>query len=161
MHRTQAHTHTLVAAHDGQGPDPFAVESKVFRVTLRSKDLQPAVIDKVPHGPRIFFEIAGGVALVSRVKNHDGFALLARLCDETPLILRGVDAGGVLRASVKEDDRPVRQAAQRGQRALDGEAARRCIEVRVVGDLQAGSGENVWMDRPRRRRQMDGRAGHQ
>ena len=100
---------------------------------------------------------AAGVGgdLVRGVNERDESGRADGLGDARPLRRRWVDARRVVSARVKEHHRASGQRLQSGEHPVEVEAAGARVKVGVVRDGQPDGGEDVGVDRPRRRRQVD------
>ena len=86
---------------------------------------------ELPHGPRVVVEISAREALVRAVEEHVVALREDDVRDLGPLLARGVDAGRVVRARVKEDDGALGERAQGVEEWLVGEPDRRGVVVGV------------------------------
>ena len=96
--------------------------------------------------------------LVRGVDERDERACRDGLRDARPLRRRRVDARRVVRARVQQHDGAGRQRLECGHHLFEGEAAGARVIVGVVGDGQPDLGEDVGVDRPRRRGKVHRRA---
>ena len=100
----------------------------------------------------------GWADLVRGVDERDESACRDGLRDARPLRRRRIDAGRVVRARVQQHHRAGRQRLERGEHLVEVEAARARVVVGVVRDGQPDLGEDVGVDRPRRRGKVHRRA---
>lgn len=99
------HTRLLLGAggDEGESTDTLSVETHVLSERLGEGDLV-TLRDEVPQSEGVAAGGAGGEALVGHVKEGEELALLDDVGDLLPLLLGGVNTGGVVGARVEQDD---------------------------------------------------------
>lgn len=95
----------------------LAIQAEVLGEGLGDAQLE-ALLDEVADGPGVAGQVAGCEALVGGVEEGEVGSLAHDRCDFAPLVLAGVDPGGVVGACVQEDDGAVRCCPQRLQHAI-------------------------------------------
>ena len=127
---------------DVQRADTLAVQTRVLCEGLADEQ-RDALGGEVAHRPRVRVEVAGCEALVSTVEEGVVRALLHDARDRLPLLVRGVDASGVVRACVEEDDRLGRRVLHGAKEAVEVEADSLRVVVGVCHWLNANIAEDV------------------
>ena len=124
-----------------QGSSTFTVESGVLGegLTNQHRDL---LLGKQPHRGSIPVQITGSKSLVSRVK--EGIVLLPQedLEQLVPLLLRGVDPGRVVGASVYKEDGSLWGVFEIGNVSFKVQSNCLLVVVSVVRDLVASRGDD-------------------
>lgn len=143
-----------VTCHHVERSDALPVQARVLGKRLAHEERHVA-LDKVSHRPRVRLEVARGKALVRTVE--EGVVTLGDkdVGNLLPLLLGGVDAGGVVRARVQEEHGLVGRGAEEGEVRGEGEANRRRVVVRVFDRGAANIGKDGLVVRPRRVRDVD------
>lgn len=130
-----------------EGAGALTVQTEVLGEGLRDAQLEP-LLDEILDRPRVANEIARREALVRGVEEGEVVALLHDGGDLFPLVLGGIDAGGVVGAGVQEDHGAGGRCLQRGEHAVEVEALCLLVEVGVGGELEADVGEDLVVVRP-------------
>lgn len=117
----------------------LAVKPKVLGKALRDAQLE-ALLDEMAHCPVILREVAGGEALVGAVEEGEVRLCFYRLGDLCPLLFCGVDAGGVVRAGVQEDDAAGGGGVEGGEHAgeVEGFGGRGEVGIGLDGEVDVG-----------------------
>lgn len=136
----------------------LTVQTKVLRKRLRNAQLK-ALLDEVADRPGVADQIAGREALVGSVEEGELAALAHDGRDLLPLVLRGVNACGIVCAGVQEDDGAERRCPQRAHHAVEVEALGLGREVGVVGEGEADIGEDLVVIGPGGIGEVDGGLG--
>ena len=113
-----------------ESPRALAVEPEVLGEGLRDAELEP-LLDEVPNGPGVAFEVARREPLVGAVEKREEVSLPRHRGDLFPLVAGGVHAGGVVRAGVQEDDAAGGRGGEGGKHAAEVEGFGRGVEVWV------------------------------
>lgn len=100
--------------------------------------------------------VAAGKALVGHVEEGEVVAILDSLGDLDPLLLGRVNAGGVVGASMEQDNAALGHGLDVGDHAIEVEANGVLVVVAVLLDLQAGVLEDSIVVRPRGVGDVDG-----
>ena len=95
-----------------------------------------ALLHKVSGGKRIAVSIATGKALVGHVEESKVALLLHDVADLAPLLLGGVDTGGVVSAGVEKDDAVLGSSLDVGNQTLKVQTDGVLVVVTVLVDLQ-------------------------
>lgn len=135
----------------------WLVETGAYHVLserLREADVVP-LLDEVAHGKRVLVNVARREPLVRHVKEREVPRLLDGLGDLLPLLLRGVHTGGVMRASMEQEDAPLGRLLDVLHHALKVEPDGLLVVVPVLLDVQAGLREDGVVVGPRRVRDVD------
>lgn len=90
-------------SRQGKRADTLAVETHIFCKALREGDLM-TLLDEVADGKGVASGVTRGKALVSHIKEGEEALLLDNSGNFSPLLRCRVDAGGVVRASMKKDN---------------------------------------------------------
>jgi hypothetical protein len=144
----------LILAHGAPHAGALAVEAKVLGERLAEHELV-AVGDELVERDGVARRIAAGEALVGEIE-HDVVALgLREAGDLLPLLWRGVDAGGIVRAGVVEEDGAGSRGVNVGEHALRVETAIGSIVVAIVLDSETGVSKDRNVIAPGRRRHKD------
>lgn len=101
-----------------------------------------ALLNEVADSKGILVNVATGKTLVSHVEEGKVALLLGDLGDLLPLLLRGVNASGVVSAGVEEEDAALGGGLDVGDHALKVEADGVLVVVAVLLNLEAGVGED-------------------
>ncbi len=109
-----------------------------------------ALLDKVADGKGVLVNVATGEALVGHVEEGKVAMLLGDLGNLLPLLLRGVDTGGVVSTGVEEEDTALGGGLDVGDHAVKVQANGMLVVVAVLLDLEAGVGEDGLVVGPRR-----------
>ena len=99
----------------------LAVKAEVLGEGLRDAHFE-ALLDEVADGPGIVFEVTRGEALIRAVEEGEVLAGADDFGELDPLVLRGIDAGGIVGAGVQEDDASFRSLLDGGAHAGEVEA---------------------------------------
>lgn len=138
-----------------EGTGALAIQAEVLGEGLGDAHLE-ALFHEVADGPGVAGQVARGEALVCGVEEGEVGSLAHDGGDLAPLVLAGVDAGGVVGARMQEDDGAGRRCPQRLQHAVKVQALGLLVEVGVVGDLEADIGKDLVVIGPCWARQVDG-----
>lgn len=111
----------------------FAVQTKILGEGLSDDELE-ALLDKVSNGEVVLSQVTGGKSLVSAVEKGEELAFSDDLSDLFPLILRGIDTGGIMGTGMEENYGPLFGRVQGVEQTFTVEAFRLCGEVWVGGD---------------------------
>lgn len=130
-----------VLANEGESTDTLAVQTHVLGETLAKSDVV-ALLDEVAGSKSILVGVAAGKALVGHVEEGEVTLLLHDIADLTPLRLGRVDTGGVVSASVEQNDAALGGGLDIGNQTLEVEANGVLVVVAVLGDLETGVGED-------------------
>lgn len=87
--------------------DTLAVETHVLGERLSDSNLM-AFFNEYAYGIRVAVGRTGGEALVGHVEEGEKLSLLDNVGDGDPLLLSGVNTGGVVCTGVQEDNRTLR-----------------------------------------------------
>ena len=128
--------------HKVERAGALAVEAEVLGEGLGDAQLE-ALVDEVADGPGVADEVARGEALVGAVEEGEEAAGAHDGGDLFPLVLGEVDAGGVVRAGVEEDDGAGGGGVEGAEHAGEVEAFGLGVEVGVVGEGEADVGEDL------------------
>lgn len=113
-----------------------------------------ALRDKVSQRVRVLVGAARGEALVGHVEEGQVAARLDGVADGTPLLRRGIDAGGVVGAGVQQEDGALGRILDVPQQAVDIEPDGLLVVVAVGLDVQAAVVKDGPVVCPRRRWQV-------
>lgn len=130
-----------VLANEGESTDTLTVETHVLGETLAKSDVV-ALLDEVAGSKGILVGVTASKALVGHVEEGEVALLLHDIADLAPLGLGRVDTGGVVSASVEEDDAALGSGLDVGNQTLEVEANGVLVVVAVLGDLETGVGED-------------------
>lgn len=144
-----------VGAHEREGADALAVEAHVLGERLRQRNVV-ALGDKVAHGKGVLVDAAAGEALVGHVEEGEVALGLDGLLNLLPLLDRGVDARGVVRARVPEEDAALGRGVDVAEQPVKVEADGVLVVVGVRLDLETRVLEDGGVVGPRRLRHVDG-----
>ena len=97
-----------------------------------------ALLDKVTGRESVLVGVAAGEALVGHVEEGKVTLLLHDVADLAPLVLSGIDTGGVVSTGVQQDDAVVGGGLDVGDQALKVQADGVLVVVAVLLHLQAG-----------------------
>ena len=86
-----------------QSSDSPAVQTKVLRKRASAKE-RKFLLHSETDREGVLLQIAGGKALVSVVKAREKILGLAKNQERLPLLLREVDAGGVMGTEMEQDE---------------------------------------------------------
>lgn len=87
-----------------ESTDTLAVETEVLGEGLRNAHLHMGLlVEEVAHGPGVLVGGSGGETLVGGVEEGEDLLALTDLGNGLPLLLGGVETGGVVRAGVQKD----------------------------------------------------------
>lgn len=120
----------------------LTVQTEVLRERLRNAEFE-TLLHEILDRPGVTGKIPGCETLVGGVEEGKVIALLHDGCDLFPLVLGGIDAGGVVGAGVEEDDGAGGRCLQRMEHAVEVEAFCLLVEVGVGGDFEADVGEDL------------------
>lgn len=96
-----------------------------------------AILDEVPHRESVFIRVAAGESLVCHIEEGVMLLLFDDIGDLPPLLFGGVNAGGVVRASMQQDDRVIRRRLEILDHAVEVQTNGFLVVVSVLCDLQA------------------------
>lgn len=130
-----------ILANEGESTDTLTVETHVLGETLAKSDVV-TLLDEVAGSKGILVGVTAGKALVGHVEEGEVALLLHDIADLAPLGLGRVDTGGVVSASVEEDDAALGSGLDVGNQTLEVEANGVLVVVAVLGDLETGVGED-------------------
>lgn len=128
--------------HEVEAAGTLAIEAEVFGEGLGDNELE-ALLDEIADGARVTVEISRSKTLVGGVEEGKVVLLADHLGDLAPLLLGGVDAGGVVGAGMEKDDTTVWGGGDGSLHAVDIEAFCLLVKVRVGGDGHAHVGEDL------------------
>lgn len=114
-----------------------------------------ALLHEVTGSKGILVSVTTGKALVGHVEEGKVTLLLHDVADLAPLVLGGVDTGGVVSAGVEKDDAVLGSSLDVGQQALEVEANGVLVVVAVLSDLQTGVLEDSGVVGPARGGKVD------
>ena len=114
-----------------------------------------ALAHEMPGGKSILVSIAASEALVGHIEEGKVALLLHHIADLAPLLLGGVDTGGVVGASVEKDDAVLRGGLDVGNQTLEVETNGVLVVVAVLLNLQTGVLEDSVVVGPARVREVD------
>lgn len=140
-----------------KGTGALAVQTKVLGKRLGDASLK-ALLDEIANSPGIARQVARRKALVSTVKEWEVAAFADHSGDLLPLVLRRVDAGGVVGAGVQHDDGSRGGGGQGGQHAVNVKPLGLGGKVRVLFNGEPDIAEDLVVVCPGRVRQVHGRA---
>lgn len=146
----------LISTDEVQSTASLTVEAHDFGKRL-SDDHLKASVKEVTQTNTVLVEVTGDKALISSVEEGIEAVLFANAGDFFPLSESRVDAGGVVGASVQEDGRAGSGVLQVRNHAIEVEALGLLVEVAVVANLQASSGEDGVVVAPGGGANIDGR----
>ena len=127
---------------------------------LRERELV-AILEELGHRRAVAHEVARREALVRAVEDREELLLLHEGAELRPLLGRGVDASGVVRARVQQEEGALGRGVDVLHHAGEVEAARRRIVVAELDLLDAGVAPDVVVVGPRRRGDVDFGAGRE
>lgn len=130
-----------VLANEGESTDTLTVETHVLGETLAKSDVV-ALLDEVAGSKGILVSVTAGKALVGHVEEGEVTLLLHDIADLAPLGLGRVDTGGVVSASVEQDDAALGSGLDVGNQTLEVETNGVLVVVAVLGNLETGVGED-------------------
>lgn len=113
------------------------------------------MLDEVADGPVVCAERTRREALVGTVEEGELLPLLHNCCDLLPLVLRGVNACGVVCASVEEDNASFRCRFECADQAVKVKTLGLFAEVWVVLDGEVNVGEDLVVVCPCWRTEVD------
>lgn len=96
-----------------------------------------ALLDEVARSEGIQVSVTAGEALVGHVEEGEVALLLDDIADLAPLLLGGVNTGGVVSASVEQDDAVLGSGLDIGDQALKVQTNGVLVVVAVLLDLKA------------------------
>jgi len=129
--------------HHRQVAGTLAVEAKVLGERLAGEELK-ATLHKVPHGPGIAIRIATGKALVGGIKEREELLLFKQISQFDPLLLGGVDTGGIVGTGVQDDHSTGWGLVQIGHHVLEVQLALVLVPVAVrLQGREAHIGEDL------------------
>jgi len=134
----------------------LTVQAEVLGEGLGDAQLE-ALFNEVADRPGVAGQIARREALVGGVEKGEVAALTHHGGDLLPLVLRWVDAGGIVGTGVQHDDGSCGRRPQRLQHAIEVEALGRGRKVGVLGQLQADIGKDLIVIGPCGIGDVDGR----
>ncbi len=143
------------AGDEVEGAGSFAVEAEVLGEGLRDAQFE-ALLDEVADRPGVVLEVPGREALVGAVEEGEVLLGADDFGDVGPLGAGGVDAGGVVRAGVQEDDAAFGGGVDGRAHAVVVEAFGLRGEVGVGFDGQVDVGEDLVVVGPGRGGEVDG-----
>lgn len=143
-----------VLADEGESTNALAVETHVLGKALAQSDVV-ALLDEVAGSEGILVSVTAGEALVGHVKEGEVLLLLQDIADLAPLSLGGIDTGGVVCASVKQDDAALGGGLDIGDHALEVEADGLLVVVAVLSNVDTGVGEDSLVVGPARVGEVD------
>lgn len=131
------------AQDEMQRADTLAVQTKVLGKGLRDEHVHVWLFgEKVADRPRVLGDAAGGEALVRHVEEGEDAFALADVGDALPLLVGGVEAGGVVCAGLEEDGVAFLGVALEGRlHALKVQAAGLRVVVWIEALLDVWAGE--------------------
>lgn len=119
----------------------LTVEAHIFSERLAEGDLH-AGLNKQSHGVGIPVAVTRSKALVGHVEEREQSTLLDDLANLLPLLVGGVDTGGVVSTGVQQDGGAWLGGLEIGDQAVKVEANVLGIVIAVLGGLNAGSSEH-------------------
>ncbi|MNZ49355.1 hypothetical protein D3C78_671210 [compost metagenome] len=149
-----AHIHQLfgiMAAHQ-QGAGAVTIEAEVLRARAGNQQLGQFGGEQ-PYRPGVFFQ-AIAKALVGKVDQRQQLATAHHVQHGAPVILAQVETGRVMAAGVQQYHIACWRGFQGSEHPGDIQAVVR-TDVGIVADLEAGAGEDGFVDRPGRVAQPD------
>jgi len=132
----------------------FTVETKVLGETLRYDELEP-LLDEVADGGVVLHQVARREALVRAVEEGKVVLLSHDVGNLLPLVEGRVDTGGIVGASMEEDDGAILGLHEGLLHAIKVQALGLLMEVRVFGDGDGYIGEDLVVVDPGRVGQVD------
>jgi hypothetical protein len=100
--RRQFFCDIFVGNNDVKSSNSFSVHTHIFGEGLADEHVE-ALLEEISHGPDVLFKTAACETLVGRVEERDQAVGFHHFADLFPLLLRRVDAGGVVGAHMEED----------------------------------------------------------
>ena len=107
-----------------------------------------ALIDEKAQSEGISVKGTGSEALIGGIEERIELSAFANFSNLTPLCLSGVDTGGVVGASVEEDAGTWCSSIQVSKHAVDIKSLGCLVEVSVLTDIDASTGEDLVMVAP-------------
>ena len=114
-----------------------------------------ALLDEVARSKGILVSVTAGKSLVGHVEESEVALLLHDIADLTPLCLCRVNTGGVVCASVEQDDAVIGGGLDIGDQTLKVQTNGVLVVVAVLLDLEAGILENGIVVGPAGVREVD------
>lgn len=106
------------------------------------------LLDEVSRGESITVRVTTGKALVGHIKESEVALLLHDIANLAPLVLGGINTGGVVSTGVQQDDAVVGSGLDVSDEALEVKANSVLVVVTVGGDLHSGVLEDGGMVGP-------------
>merc|ERR1719150_228958 len=139
-------------AHDRHGTDALAIKTHVLGITLAKDQLKPRIHEQT-HSRSILVQVPTGKTLVGAIEQRQQVLLLNNLEYGLPLLRLGVNSRGVVSASMKKHDAPVRCSLEVSAHTLKVKTTSFWIIVTVTHNWDASVGEDLFVVAPSRIRQ--------
>jgi len=120
----------LRSSDDGEGSGSLSVDTEVLGERLEEHDVVSVLLEE-SEGVGISLEVTGGEALVSGIETGEKVLSLDDFEDSLPLLLGGINTGGVVRADVEHDEGVILACVQVFAETVEVESLGHGVEVSV------------------------------